>query len=136
MRRRLAKSIFHWLMLGIFAANVGLAPHCTSSSVIATACFSGSDDPARGLAVSQAEDCHDAATCPICQFLAQGQVVGPQVAVESVYLSVPRPSLAVPLVSPVPGSSTFQRPGAPCGLARFSDMALLVRACTSVPLFR
>lgn len=102
MRRRLAKSIFHWLMLGIFAATSfgsglhGFFCHCHGPA------SSGSDDPARGLAVSQAEDCHDAATCPICQFLAQGQVVGPQVAVESVYLSVPRPSLAVPLVAPSP----------------------------------
>ena len=108
MRRRLAKSIFHWLVLGIFAATSfsGSALHELFGHCHAAASRRAADDTA-GAAVSQAEDCHDASTCPICQYLAQGQVVGLQVAAESVYLSVPRPILAVPVVAASPVLQPF-----------------------------
>lgn len=56
----------------------------------------------------QRERCHDSATCPICQYLAQGRLVGEQVKVVSVAVSVPHPSTVIPLFVPSPLLQPFQ----------------------------
>ena len=51
-------------------------------------------------AADHREGCHDPATCPICQYLAQGQVIGERVEAVSVAASVPNRSLIIPLFLP------------------------------------
>ena len=70
-----------------------------------------------GIAVSlrqtnHREACHDSATCPICQFFAQGKVIGERFQVVSVPVSMPNRSLAAPLVILAPDLQPFQRQSA------------------------
>jgi hypothetical protein len=59
-------------------------------------------------AANHRENCHDSATCPICQYLAQGRVVSQQVVVVSAAVGVPNRSPALPLFLPGPNLQPFQ----------------------------
>jgi hypothetical protein len=59
-------------------------------------------------AATNRENCHDSATCPICQYLAQGRVVGERVVVVSIAVNVPNRSPAIPLFLPSPHLQPFQ----------------------------
>jgi hypothetical protein len=59
-------------------------------------------------AANNLESCHNSATCPICQYLAQGRVVGQRVAVVSVAVSIPNRSPAVSFFLPSPHLQPFQ----------------------------
>ena len=59
-------------------------------------------------AANHREGCHDPATCPICQYLAQGRVVGQRVVIVSIVASVPNRSPAIPLFLPSPDLQPFQ----------------------------
>jgi hypothetical protein len=65
------------------------------------------DDSQRGqdrwtIAGAHPECCHDGSNCPICNYLAQGKVLGESFAGVSVSASVPNRVPAAPLVWPSP----------------------------------
>ena len=75
-----------------------------------------SSNPGNGRYVGESghrEDRHDAATCPICQYLAQGQVIGERVEVASVAVSVPDHRPLIPLFTPNTVLQPFQAPAPP-----------------------
>jgi hypothetical protein len=59
-------------------------------------------------ATDQRERCHDASTCPICQYLAQGKVLGERFEAMSVAGSVPNHSPVITLFTPSTVLQSFQ----------------------------
>ena len=124
MVRRPGKSLLAWLLaamiggLSMFGEELhellGLhhqpvAPVCGSD----VGGFSYGDSLENGhirlvAAANHRENCHDSATCPICQYLAQGRVVGQRVVVVSIAVSVPNRSPAIPIFLPGPHLQPFQ----------------------------
>ncbi len=59
-------------------------------------------------AADQRERCHDASTCPICQYFAQGKVIGERFQAMSVAGSVPNHSPVIALFTPRTVLQPFQ----------------------------
>ena len=122
MVRRPGKSLLTWLLAvmvgGLSLLGEGLhdllglhqGPVVSDSHLLgfAPGCYSRHGNTPYIGEASHRESCHDSATCPICQFLAQGRVVGQRVVVVSVAASVPNHSPAIPLFAPSTVLQPFQ----------------------------
>ena len=120
--RRPAKSLLTWLLAvmigGLSFLGEGLhdllglhqGPVVSDSHLLgfAPGYYSSHGNAPYVAATNYRENCHDSATCPICQYLAQGRVVGQRVVVVSVAVSVPNRSPAIPLFLPSPHLQPFQ----------------------------
>jgi hypothetical protein len=60
------------------------------------------------VAARHSEGCDDGTNCPICNYLAQGRIVGERVQAISVTVSVPSISLPAPLFVSTPLLQPFQ----------------------------
>ncbi len=117
MLRGLASSILKWGLAGILAATSLLGSQLHEILGIhhaghLHACVCAGNGPARPDGVSVAAGhsacCDDEANCPICNYLAQGRIVGQRFAGVSVTVSVPERSPAVPLFLPSALLQPFQ----------------------------
>jgi len=123
--RHSAKSFLTWFFAIAFGGMsivgdglhdlLGLHPHESAvpvcSSQVCGSCYGDSlaDGPSRlVVAANHRESCHDSATCPICQYLAQGRVAVEQFQVVSVTVNVPNRSALIPLFVPGPYLRPFQ----------------------------
>ena len=122
MVRRPARSLLTWFLaiamggLSLFGESLhellGLheGPVVSDSRLLgfAASCYSGHSNAHYISGGNHRENCHDSATCPICQFLAQGRLLGERVKVVSVAASLPNRSPVIPLFVPSPLLQPFQ----------------------------
>jgi len=125
MVRRPGKPLFTWLLaitmggLSVFGEELHELLGLHHRQSVASVCGSDVCGVFRGdslenghsrfvAAANHLESCHNSATCPVCQYLAQGRVVGERVVVVSVAVSVPNRSPAIPLFLPSPHLQPFQ----------------------------
>jgi hypothetical protein len=121
MVRRPGKSLLTWLLavmiggLSVFGEELHelLELHHQPSASVCGSEVSGFLHGGNGhiclvAAANDRDGCHDPATCPICQYLAQGRVVGQRIVVVSVAVSVANPSPTIPLFLPSPHLQPFQ----------------------------
>jgi hypothetical protein len=115
--RRPANLILCWGLAGILGGASLLGGHlhdifgihhagCLGSEACQSSEIACQHGPS--VAAGHSANCHDEANCPICNYLAQGQVVGERVQAEVVTASVPSISLPVPLFAPTPLLQPFQ----------------------------
>jgi hypothetical protein len=117
MLRRLANSVLRWGLAGILAATSLLGGHLHEILGIHHAghfggrgCEGGglAGQHAAAVAAGSAESCDDEANCPICNYLAQGRIVGERFEGFAVTANVPNPSPAIPLCLPTTHLQPFQ----------------------------
>ncbi len=122
MLRRLASSVLRWGLAGILCATSLLGGRLHDILGIHHAGELGGHGcegshlalhHQPSLATGHSESCDDEATCPICNYLAQGNVIGPRVEAVVVTLSVPNRNPAPLLVVPSPDFQPFQAQAPP-----------------------
>ena len=117
MLRRLANLVLRWGLAGILGVTSLLGTELHEICGIHHALYGDECgcEPATGtvqhgpsLAVRQPQCSHDEANCPVCNYLAQGRLLGERVEGPSVALSVPNRIPAILLVAPSPHLQPFQ----------------------------
>jgi hypothetical protein len=113
--RRLASSVLRWGLAGFLAAtsllgsqlhdifgihHAGQLSSCVGSGLAL--------EHGPSLAAGHSESCDDEANCPICNYLAQGRIVGERFEAISVTVNVPNRSPAILLFLPSPHLQPFQ----------------------------
>ena len=152
MLRRSAKSFLTWLLaitfggLSFFGDGLhdllGLHHHGSAVPVCASAVYGFShgdflqNGHSRLVAANHREGLHDGATCPICNYLAQGKIIGERFAAISVTASVPNRSPAIPLFAPCPFSSHFSASASGCLALLTDSRSVFDLAHCQVVLFR
>jgi hypothetical protein len=115
--RRPANLILCWGLAGILGATSLLGGHLHDILGIHHAGYLGREacqsseiayHHGPSVAAGHSANCHDEANCPICNYLAQGQVVGERVQAVSVTVSVANISLPAPLCMAGPPLQPFQ----------------------------
>ena len=120
MLRGLANSVLRWALAGILGAtsllgselhelfgihHAGEVRRCAGSGL--------AGQSGASVAAGHAQSCDDGAICPICNYLAQGRVVGERFEGVSVAVSVPERSPAIPLFLPSPHLRAISGASAP-----------------------
>jgi hypothetical protein len=117
MLRRLANLVLRWGLAGILGAMSLFGSELHDILGIHHAGqLGGGGHESSGLArqhessvaAGHAENCDDEANCPICNYLAQGRMVGERFEGISVTVSVPNRSPAIPICLPSPHLQPFQ----------------------------
>jgi hypothetical protein len=123
--RPLANSVLRWSLVGVLgitsllggglhdilgihhAGYMGGAGSIGPASAASTS-FSASGLTGPSVAAGQSQSCQDEANCPICNYLAQGRLVGERFEGVSVTVNLPHPSPEIPLFVSSPHLQPFQ----------------------------
>ena len=145
MLRRLANLVLRWGLAGIIGTTsfFGSELHdifgihhagqlgkcgCESKGLALQHGFS-----VAAVTAGNSENCDDGTNCPICNYLAQGQIAGEHFEGISVTVNVPNRSPAIPLFLPCPLLEPFQAQRlplrSPSPLVRRSILVLRIAGC-------